>query len=517
MRPVGRQINEALADGIHNANFGLVFNKWLEIEDRGNNKFKTKIHNDRQPLVKQYGHCAPRNGLAMEVLRKRHVQQSNCCEAMKKAGYTVLVFEAALVSPFISGLGMTHPTETGMVLDWDSGLPYVPAPSQKGVLRLAYVLDTIRHDPDQAKEENGEHVWYEDDEFRTLFGYTADRDRDDGLVGRIVVLDAHPLEVPALAEDILNPHYPDYYGKKTRNGQQVGPTEDQNPIPVKFLVMRPGIRFVFRVLLRYPLAGDPVKDTEKLVGLVRDAMHTSLEEEGLGAKTALGYGRFRILGEKEPVEVKGWVAKAREKQEQIKYPWRPFVQYAKAIDDWRGIKEFLLDEKVGAWLQHPEVIASFTSAFGRCADTIQDWGQLKQRILNDETIKAWQANQEVAKAIKTVAERVRRKNYKKWTADRDQAVAEWLAPSGIEWKVLDSGTSEAPGDADTASSPLLEKIRAYSDWGAFKSDPVEIAGLDRTCSLALCKKLREWKCNNKKAKNDKQKTWKALQERLRQV
>jgi len=104
MRPVGRQINEALADGIHNANFGLVFNKWLEIEDRGNNKFKTKIHNDRQPLVKQYGHCAPRNGLAMEVLRKRHVQQSNCCEAMKKAGYTVLVFEAALVSPFISGL-----------------------------------------------------------------------------------------------------------------------------------------------------------------------------------------------------------------------------------------------------------------------------------------------------------------------------------------------------------------------------------------------------------------------------
>ena len=513
MRPVSKEINETINKVIHDANFGLVFNKWLEIEDHGNNRFKTKVHNDRQLLIGQYGQYALRNSLTIKILRKRHVQQSDYCEAMKKIGYTVLVFEAELVSPFISGLGMTHPTETGMILDWNFGLPYVPAPSQKGVLRLAYILNTIRCNPGQAKEENGEYVWYEDDEFQTLFGYSADQNRDNGLVGRIVVLDAYPLKVPALAEDILNPHYPEYY----RNSGQSGPTEDQNPNPVKFLVVQPGTRFVFRVLLRYPLAGDLVKDTERLVELVRDAVHTSLEEEGLGAKTAIGYGRFRIIGEKEPSEVESWVAKAREKQEQIKYPWRPFVRFAEAIGDWRGIKEFLLDKKVNAWLKHPEVIESFTSAFGRCTDTIQDWGQLKQQILNDKTIKLWQTNQEVAKAVKVVADRVRRGNYKKWTADRDQAVAEWLAPSGIEWEVFDFGKSEAPDDADTTSSPLLEKIWAYSDWGAFKSDPVEIAGLDRICSLALCKKLREWKCNNRKAKKDKQKAWKALQKRLRQV
>ncbi len=470
MRPVSSEINEALRDGLRNANFGLVFNKWLEIEESGRKRFKTTVHEDRAPLVRQYGECAPWNGLAAETLRYRHVQQRDFCDTMRRAGWTALVAEAKLVSPFVSGLGMTHPTETGMVLDWNTGLPYIPASSQKGVLRLAYVLDAIERDPGKIGPDA---CWEADGEFLTLFGHAADRGQEEGLQARLVVLDAYPLSVPSLGEDILNPHYPDYYRS---SGADRGPTEDQNPNPVRFLVVQPGVRFVFRLLLRHPLAGDPVQNAERLVELARDALQKSLEYEGLGAKTSLGYGRFKINDYAEPAEVEQWRQKCFEK----KFPWLPLLT---------RIKE------------------------------VEDWGQLKQQVLESDDARQWQERRDVAETVKKAALRVRERSQKKWTAERDELIAAWLAPAGLDWPALaPADDADSGGELDDGQvSPLLAKIRAYADWGTYKNDPVEMKALDRPCSLALQLRFREWGCNAKRARREKSAAWKALQKHLRSL
>ncbi len=304
MRLVSQQLNNALKNpGSILVNFGLFFNKMLEYDDKLRD-FKPIVNQRRQPLIDQY----EKSRREMDVLLKeRHLRQAAYCRSMGKAGWKAFVFHAKLKSPFVSGLGMSHPTETGLVLDHTIGVPYIPATSQKGVLRVAHLVNTLLDDNGKDKDrdqllkegvlrkgkEADEFFWNEDDAFKTLFGYSG---KTDSLAGQLVVLDAYPLTTPELGEEILNPHYPDYY-KKNR-----GPTEDQSPIPVKFLVAQPGAEFVFRVMLRRPLAKAPLGEDaqRRLETVVLKNIRRALTEEGFGAKTALGFGRFEIIGEVEP-------------------------------------------------------------------------------------------------------------------------------------------------------------------------------------------------------------------------
>ncbi len=78
--------------------------------------------------------------------------------------------------------------------------------------------------------------------------------------------------------DIVNPHYSDYY-------QESGhPAEWDEPTPIIFLTVRKNVPFVFAV------GTSKVCDSgaEIAWALLREA----LQKNGVGAKTALGYGRF---------------------------------------------------------------------------------------------------------------------------------------------------------------------------------------------------------------------------------
>lgn len=104
-----------------------------------------------------------------------------------------------------------------------------------------------------------------------------------------------------LQMDIVNCHYSEYY----RQNSTHPPSDDQQPIPVTFLAVRPGVKFLFAWALE-ELPSSPPRDNEEaerrdllcclskehLTAMVKGWLERGLGMWGIGAKTASGYGYF---------------------------------------------------------------------------------------------------------------------------------------------------------------------------------------------------------------------------------
>jgi CRISPR-associated protein Cmr6 len=115
--------------------------------------------------------------------------------------------------------------------------------------------------------------------FMQIFGY-------QGNTGKVIFFDAVPTEAPNLEPDIMNNHYPEYYGDK--NGTHL-PTPYQSPIPVYFLTLGKKSKFAFAVAGR-----DNEPNTQELVTVADQWLKAGLSDMGIGAKTAAGYGYLNI-------------------------------------------------------------------------------------------------------------------------------------------------------------------------------------------------------------------------------
>ncbi|RME46713.1 MAG: type III-B CRISPR module RAMP protein Cmr6, partial [Deltaproteobacteria bacterium] len=92
--------------------------------------------------------------------------------------------------------------------------------------------------------------------------------------------------------DILNPHYPEYYRKE---GAGISPSDTENPTPIYFLAVKPGVTFEFRFKLRDDDIhnGTPKNwSREALLEQVEAWLARALSEWGIGGKTSAGYGYF---------------------------------------------------------------------------------------------------------------------------------------------------------------------------------------------------------------------------------
>jgi CRISPR-associated protein Cmr6 len=234
-------------------------------------------------------------------------------------GWCKIVLHARLTSPMIVGLGENHPSETGILLDRNLGIPYIPASSIKGVVRFAHTigllkdengkwldLDVLRDRLNIKGDKNSQLILEEDSKTRIpeLFGQA---EKDAAQRGALIVLDSYPLDIPRLKVDIMNPHYNEYYQGKR------GPTEDQNPVPLKFLVVDQGAEFVFRAIVKHSESKEGIQD--ELAALCEKAYRQALTEEGVGAKTALGYGRFSVLAEDEPSKIEDHIKQLEAEKE----------------------------------------------------------------------------------------------------------------------------------------------------------------------------------------------------------
>jgi CRISPR-associated protein Cmr6 len=184
-------------------------------------------------------------------------------------------FTLTTKSRLIVGLGGGSALEVSIRLHFIYGFPYIPSSAIKGVLRAYKILEKSNFDFEKYSDlekriESGNREYKEIGAFVKVFG-------NQQYKGDLIILDAIPENFPRLDEDIMNPHYPDYYNDKKP------PTDDQNPRPIKFLTVAKGEKFNFYF-----------KNSQ----VYKEAFKTDLKQDlikafnylGIGAKTGIGYG-----------------------------------------------------------------------------------------------------------------------------------------------------------------------------------------------------------------------------------
>ncbi len=279
-------------------NFYLKLNHFARFEDvKGDLKFyffnakereeKDKITHQKRILLDKFEIHESYGSTDFTVIVAR---------ALKNAKYLVEKVEIFIFEPqwrLIVGLGGASVYETSMTLHHIYGFPYIPASSIKGVLRN-YIINECFNFTDEerakwAENESKKIDWNKLKEekafkclnFKRIFGSQEDK-------GKVIFFDAFPTKAPKIVVDIMTPHYGDYYSDKTG---KVAPTDTQSPNPIPFLTVED-------TPFQFLLGSKDIVDiqTEKLWNdkTLVEWLKAALTEHGIGAKTAVGYGYFKV-------------------------------------------------------------------------------------------------------------------------------------------------------------------------------------------------------------------------------
>jgi len=185
----------------------------------------------------------------------------------------------------IVGLGNESVYDTSMTLHHVYGIPYILASAVKGVVRSWIITERFGQDEKAAIKDKG---------FCDVFGcpkkikdtlsyYNEERQ------GKVWFFDAFPLSRPEIEVDIMNPHYMPYYS----NGEP--PADYHDPKPIPFLTVKCGTVFQFLFGVKEKECADKMIESGQFHGrkpsdVVKEWLKKALEEHGIGAKTAVGYG-----------------------------------------------------------------------------------------------------------------------------------------------------------------------------------------------------------------------------------
>lgn len=185
--------------------------------------------------------------------------------------------EATVRGRMIIGLGAESVLETAIHLHHTYGVPVIPGSALKGLAA------------DYARNRLEDTSWYKSKDdigasYRALFGDTTE-------AGCVIFHDAlwipdgqdrdkHPLDL-----DVMTVHHRDYYRTKGKSP----PADSDDPNPVSFVTAR-GTYLI-------ALEGPP-DWTDAAMSILKHA----LAKEGIGAKTAAGYGRLDLNNYNSPAE-----------------------------------------------------------------------------------------------------------------------------------------------------------------------------------------------------------------------
>ena len=206
---------------------------------------------------------------------------------VEKRGGRVSVFTTE--SRFVTGLGRSHPIENGFAWHPTLGTPYLPGSSVKGMVRAWAEAEAEPGRDESARERS--------------FGSA-------GNAGSVCFLDALPVAPVRLDTDVMTPHYAGWSANEP-------PGDWMSPTPIPFLAVAAGTSFLFAFV---PGRVVPAED----LNAVGDWLGAALAWAGGGAKTAVGYGRFRCDSEKTA----SWTERVkaeRQRQNALKSPtgrWR---------------------------------------------------------------------------------------------------------------------------------------------------------------------------------------------------
>jgi CRISPR-associated protein Cmr6 len=215
-----------------------------------------------------------------------------------------------------------------MTLHHIYGFPYLPASGIKGVLR-SWIIQNVFGNPENITEEGDKKSPLVNAEFRALteskafckiFGCPAqvskieldengerikdkkpkpydvalknEKGQGQEHQGKITFFDAFPTAPPKIEVDVMTPHYGDYY-TDNENKKGIAPTDTMSPNPIPFLtVADTPFQFLFGSKdfdIKQELWELKINEETKK-GTLFDWLKSALENHGIGAKTAVGYG-----------------------------------------------------------------------------------------------------------------------------------------------------------------------------------------------------------------------------------
>lgn len=196
-------------------------------------------------------------------------------ESLKALEPCTRMAEATAVGRMVVGLGSESVLETSLALHHTYGVPYIPGSALKG-LAAAAAHKSLQDETWKKKDADGKIG----EAHRVLFG-------DQESSGFVTFHDA--LWIPPangnrlpLDLDVMTVHHPEYY----QGAGDVPPADWDSPTPVAFLSTRGS----------YLLA---VTGPEEWADAALDILQEALERDGIGAKTAAGYGRMTVAREAE--------------------------------------------------------------------------------------------------------------------------------------------------------------------------------------------------------------------------
>ena len=303
MYPLSKDL-QGLINNFTNGNFSLWYNKFIPVSD---NDYKASdISGKTDNAVNFYQTQYSNTKVLDRLLKEKHINQYLFLKGFPDSKFNKIIIVAKTISPLITGLGETHPHETSMVFERNIGIPYIPASTIKGVLRFTHTLDRYLKNKDNTEKDRNNDEYFDDEEdeiIRCAYG-------TQNWKGRVIFMDAYPLYKPELKIDIMNPHYVPYY---IDTSGKTPPADYYNPVPLKFLTVKEETIFIFRIL-----ANKEKTDGKKICSIMKKA----LTEEGIGAKTAIGYGRFEIMNEEkhneEHSDVLKWIEEKKQDEENLK-------------------------------------------------------------------------------------------------------------------------------------------------------------------------------------------------------
>jgi len=208
------------------------------------------------------------------------------------------IFEMRARTRLVVGLGGKGALEFGMTLHHTTGLPIIPGSALKGAARN-YALWTIAAEVfkdskpedwqtnesldalDKQLMEKGQVPHPLAESYRRIFG---SQEASGECVFHDAVISRLPKET-LFSVDVMTPHFKDYY---TSSGTKP-PHDGDNPNPVSFLTVSTGTHFGFAVGQRHGLS-----DPDQMLTAAR-WLASALDEMGIGAKTAAGYGAFKLV------------------------------------------------------------------------------------------------------------------------------------------------------------------------------------------------------------------------------
>ncbi len=272
---VPNDTNEIIRNNINKIdNFMLKLNKYASFKSSDQNDSDKRKQNDSYKRKDDEYKIDNKDLKLLSKERFDYVikfvnKQKYIIEKYKSSGYDVCEYNFKPFKQIIIGLGQESVRELSITLHWIYGIPYIPGQSIKGSVSNWII------------SEMGENI-KQDHNFTEIFG---DQDRR----GNVIFLDSYPKDSNFnLKLDIFNPHYHDYY--QAEKTPTTPPTDWQDPVPIFFLTVE---KAIFNVSVIYLKKG--IKEMKIANKNLEGWMSESFEYEGIGAKTALGYGTGSLI------------------------------------------------------------------------------------------------------------------------------------------------------------------------------------------------------------------------------